>query len=378
MKKSTVRLFSLFVAVMVFLLLLSACSNDTPSVRQGVKHVGNVPESLAKIVEEDLFNGASYHGGKLFKVNTIEIDNDKHWVARVINVYDINGNKLATNVAFCLNAYRIKTITVTEDGGFIYVLGFDELSYGNGKKASDYGVASRVVKCDSSGITQFDVSLSGIKGESLQECIEYDGKYYFFGDINIPDESDSSSKNQDVYMTVLDKSGNVVKTKRIEGEKYDYLKTVELLNGKFIVYINSQSNAKDYQGLHHTSEPTDWIFTIDANLEIVDKKIESGKNGYYHILGESNGQLLYDRDERFKDYDAGTPELYIEYEDYNLIVSTNYTGYFEDSPPYLSYVWQYSETVYSGFDKEGNLLFRTSVDSSPDFEAWLEEIEKED
>jgi len=71
------------------------------------------------------------------------------------------------------------------------------------------------------------------------------------------------------------------------------------------------------------------------------------------------------------DMDAGTPTAFIDYGDFFLIVSENNTGVYENTPPAVSSIWYYTETVYSGYDDSGKLLFRASVDSSPDYDNWI-------
>ncbi len=52
--------------------------------------------------------------------------------------------------------------------------------------------------------------------------------------------------------------------------------------------------------------------------------------------------------------------------DLYLMVSENRTGIY-DTPLAISSIWYYTETVYSAYDHNGKLLFRTSVDSTPDY-----------
>ena len=74
-------------------------------------------------------------------------------------------------------------------------------------------------------------------------------------------------------------------------------------------------------------------------------------------------------DKMFDGFDAGGVMSYIDYGDKYLLVSYHPTGEYEKQPAYISSIWQYSETVYSMYDRSGKLLFRASVDSSPDYDA---------
>ena len=64
----------------------------------------------------------------------------------------------------------------------------------------------------------------------------------------------------------------------------------------------------------------------------------------------------------------------MDYGDSYLVVSENATGVYKNIPFAISSIWYYTETVYSLYDYSGKLLFRASVDSSPDYDARIEAI----
>ncbi|MBR6410040.1 MAG: hypothetical protein IKS35_01475, partial [Clostridia bacterium] len=74
------------------------------------------------------------------------------------------------------------------------------------------------------------------------------------------------------------------------------------------------------------------------------------------------------------EFDAGSPEAYIDYGDFYLIISDHATGVYEHTPKTISSIWYYRETVYSVYDQDGKLIFRSSVDSSPDYDSWVKEM----
>ena len=87
-----------------------------------------------------------------------------------------------------------------------------------------------------------------------------------------------------------------------------------------------------------------------------------------------DGCEVYADDHVFKD----VPEIVIlvfDYGDNYLVVSENYTGKYEDQPPLISTVWEYAETVYSVFNKDGKLICRRTYDTSPDFESMAQKYE---
>jgi hypothetical protein len=68
-----------------------------------------------------------------------------------------------------------------------------------------------------------------------------------------------------------------------------------------------------------------------------------------------------------KNNNAGTVTAFVDYGDHYLVVSNNITGTYSPENIHMSALLYYRETVYSGYDREGNLIFRTSVDESPNY-----------
>ena len=71
----------------------------------------------------------------------------------------------------------------------------------------------------------------------------------------------------------------------------------------------------------------------------------------------------------------GAPEAVLEYDDFYLIVSENPTGVYENRPTSVSIIWYYTQTVYGAYDKKGNLLWKGTVDSSPDYAAMASQFQ---
>ena len=143
---------------------------------------------------------------------------------------------------------------------------------------------------------------------------------------------------------------------------------------RFILSISAQSDDGDFVGSQSNGYPEDWVFTVNDALEITGKEITSGRDYFDKRLGEKDGMPIYKSDSLLTDFDAGTPEVFIDYGDFYLIVSSNITGVYEKTPPMISSIWYYTESVYSAYDDSGNLIFRASVDSSPDYDAIVQEF----
>ena len=102
--------------------------------------------------------------------------------------------------------------------------------------------------------------------------------------------------------------------------------------------------------------------------------MKTGRDYFDSRLGEKNGVPIYKSDSLLTGFDAGTPDVFIDYGDFYLIVSSNNTGVYEKTPPMISSIWYYTESVYSAYDYSGNLIFRASVDSSPDYDALVQKF----
>lgn len=366
-----------FLSVFAFILFLSGCSdNHLPAFRDELKsvtHVGQIPDEFQEIVENNIFQEITAFDGRLLKPEIFSADKENRTVIWQVRMMDVYGKDLAVYSCSSDDAYHVTTLTATEDGGFLFVLGFQDYSYGENVWASDKGVASRVIKCDSSGNLQFDTPFEGFEGTALKYCFEKNGQYYLFGDFQTPEAKTRGVHSPtDIYMAILDKNGNVLNSQCIAGSDYDRLNAAEISGNHFVLSCSSQSDDGDFAGSNSNGYVVNWVVTVNDALEITEKKQESGRDFSDDRIGEKNGVWVYKSNSYLNGFDAGTPIAFIDYGDFYLIVSENATGIYENTPPVVSSIWYYIETVYSAYDNNGKLIFRTSVDSSPDYDAKIE------
>ena len=137
---------------------------------------------------------------------------------------------------------------------------------------------------------------------------------------------------------------------------------------------SSQSDDGNFEGSRSKGYPKDWIFTVDDNLEIVRQKKKSGRDFDDGRIGEKDGAPIYKSNALLKNFDAGTPMAFIDYGDFYLIVSDNMTGIYENTPITISSIWYYTETVYSAYDNNGELIFRATVDSTPRYDSLIAKL----
>lgn len=378
------KLVAMFlVAVLLCVSVLTGCSDNnvtTGSIStnqyskyQRVKHLGRIPDVFKNIVNDNIFRDAVAFEGRLLKTEISSADEETKSVTQKIQMMDIYGNKLAAYIVSSDDAYHVTTLTATDDGGFLFVLGFRDYAYEQNVWASDNGFASRVIKCDKDGHPQFDTTFEGVEESALQFCFEKNGRFYLFGTIETPESKATGVHSPtDIFMVILDKSGTILKSQCIAGSDYDSLDAAEALGDGFVLSINSQSDDGDFINSNSRGYPVNWIVTVNDDLDIIEKKKGTGRDFFDVKLGEKDGAPIYKSDALLKNFDAGTPEAFIDYGDFYLIVSENITGEYERTPHIFNSIWHYTETVYSAYNYNGKMIFRTSVDSSPDFDALAE------
>lgn len=365
------RLFS--IVLLSCIVLLTGCANN--SGFKSVKEVGQLPESFEKIVADNIFHDVTAFEQRVLKTEIIDKNKENRTVSYRVRMMDLYGNDVVEYTCNADDAYHVTTLTATQDGGFLFVLGFRDYAYGQKQWASDNGFSSRVIKCDQFGNLQFDTPLNEIEGYALQYCFEKNEKFYFFGEKEtLETKTTGVVSPTDIYMVILDKNGNLLKNKVIAGTDYDSLDAAEISGEAFLLSINSQSDDGDFSNSNSKGYGVDWVITVNDELEIIEKKKETGRDVFNEKIGEKDGVPVYKEDGFLKNYDAGEPNVFIDYGDFYLIVSENITGIYEDTPMMISSTWYYTETVYSGYDDNGKLLFRVAIDSSPDYDNWREDL----
>lgn len=375
---------ALFTLCALFLLLIpTSCKVGPfrPSSEdfKAVEHVGTVPAEFENIISNNLFYGVEAFSDRLLVSNCVSTDYDAHTAEYEIEMMDLYGNRLASCTYKTGDAHRIGTLTATQDEGFLFVSAFSDRSYGQDVWASDNGVTSHVVKCGKDGTIEWDVSFDDYEDNALKVCIERNNRYYFFGDNQVPETKHRGTYSlTDVYMTVLSGDGELILEKRLSGSDFDSLNYAEIVDGKFQLSISSQSDDGDFAGSDSGGYGVGWVFCLDDDLNVVEKNNAEGREALDDRIGEKNAVPIFESDQLFKDFDAGIPEVFIDYGDFYLVVSTNTTGVYENTPPFVSAMWYYTETVYSAYSQDGQLIFRSSVDSSPDYDSWTKGLAGDD
>ncbi len=336
--------------------------SSTEDTRQteSVPQVGNVPGEYQKIIEEDRFRQVEAYSDKLFSFEASESDEGQR--NHTITMMDLYGEPVVSYSIELDNAYGISGFAPTSDGGFIFAAGYSP-NYIPGRDQAEKGFHTRVIRCDEKGQVVFEIVLDQESIRSFEHCIEKDGKFYFFGEYQ-------NEEYPDVSVRVIDGKGNPVSIKIIGGSSHDKLRHVEETEDGFVLWVDSMSEDGDFSGSGANYHELYWEITLDAELNITGKEQLSERPPLLVRVGEKDGKPIYSNDPMFEGFDAGWINCYIDYGDTYLLVSNHNTGEYPYTPPLISSIWYYTETVYSMYDdKSGTLLFRASVDSSPDYDA---------
>ncbi len=375
----------MLVVIMASLLIIPGCvkkQNEDPSEvfyeREfaSAAPAGEIPSALSAIIEGNIFgarkdDGTFYSNDRLFPGAHAVVFVGESADETVIRLYDDKGVLLAERAEPFDTRRSVFFACPTEDGGFIYVLGFVDFQLEDGSWSSDKGVYSKVVKCSPDGSPEWEREFPKLSYLAFQRMIEREGAYYFFGEY-----SDAPRNSYDhVMMLKLGSDGIELKRNTIAGEDFDYVRKVEPTEDGFLLHIDSQSRSGDFFPIKGESdEPYGHCgryFKAQVDLELEKRGLELGDTDYCGAeilpVGTLSGRDVYDGDIGFK-Y-PGYVTLALECGEYILIVSENNTGVYEHTPPFVSAIWHYTETVYSVFDRAGELVCRRAFDSSPDYDA---------
>ena len=123
MKKRIAALDMLLVLVIIFLPGFSASAQAIPeNDLKPVDHVGQVPEVLTDIIENNKFRDITAFGTRVLKVENFVVEDETPM--QCVRMMDIQGRELAQYTYRYSRNYFAKALTATEDGGFLFGLGF--------------------------------------------------------------------------------------------------------------------------------------------------------------------------------------------------------------------------------------------------------------
>ncbi len=334
-------------------------NSESPDGFNYIKHVGEVPEEFAEIVKTNFFKDIYVNNGVLSKYADAGEAHD-------IELFDIYG-KLIAEIDFKDTVVVPRRITVLSDGTYITRSGYDSyytyrMDSETGKSKSEQVVNyPRVVRFDNAGNILFDVTLD-IKSDIAFFAETPSG--YIVADNTT--ETDGIMSDY-FYMFCIDKSDNTISKKTFGGilSRMEYTE-----NDGLVLYVRLDMENAQYM--------YEKIY-LNNSLETKRKEIlDSAPKSDVKIYQSITRHRPYWYIQSFlPDFDGGRVTAAIEYDDFYLIVSEHDTKYFGLAGYASSTMLFYTETVYSAYTKDGELIWRSAVDSS-DYEKFQEISDKYD
>ena len=340
-----------------------------------VRPVGTVPEAFVEVVEENLFPDCVASRETLLKVRT-EAD------GLVLTVYDLYGQTLAEQTLEVDLRYRSPyQLVPVSDGGFLLVVAFsDRYDQSEGAWASQLiDVSSAIYKLNALGDVEWAYEAEGCNGPALAKFCELPDGYLFCGDRETPETKKLGVFSAtDVHLLKLGKGGELLAERTMGGSHFDGIWGLRIADDRIEFSVYSQSSDGDFPSdgpftIDNIPEDGDWLVVLDQDLNVLEKlqpedKADLPTSIYdYGPIGILDGRPVYPDDAHFADIRGSWPRLLLDYGDFYLIVATHITGEYPDKPIIVNSTWYTYETVYSAYDKTNRLLWRTAVDSTPDY-----------
>lgn len=335
-------------------------TNSTGSVSEvqssynAITPVGTVPEEFAHIVQKNVFMDTTAYGDRLLKRTYTE-------QGGMITMYDLQGNVLGSHACYEEGVYGgIPCATVTSDGGFLYVVCtgayYDSLT---GEWADEDDCYATIIKCDQNGTMQWKYTVYGVSELAWDICVETDEGYYFFGIHDVFKEGIviGTMPPTDICMQKLDKAGTKISKKMIACNVYNALRSLEFENGNFVVYVNEWASFDED------------LSSATFHKLIVDDKLNVIQNEIVDIIpppGERLDGMPLALPKALENVDYGKLSTVIDYGEFYLLIMYGSAVTTIKDPSANSFDWEVTnQTVYAAYDKTGNLLWRTVVDSVP-------------
>ncbi|MBO5702194.1 MAG: hypothetical protein J6S71_07120 [Clostridia bacterium] len=331
--------------------------DEDMSDRDLIEHVGEVPKEFVDIINKNLFADIQISGGKVIKYADPPYN---------IEVYDLSGKLLhridvqIDEPEFWYYEHKVHSLS---DGTYLFFVPYQVTYSSQGENI----INDRVVRFDKNGKVIFDIDLD-VKASGFEFFAETDDAYIL---------ADGSYQRRYCHFIKIDKSGKITKKIEMGGDEYDRLYDVEYVNGTLYALMRNQRLT------HKPYETVTVRFDSDLNVigysdeeDFPEIKRDAYTFGYMNVSEFFESRFP---DKVFEEAE-GTIALrhlataVIEYDDFILLVSEHDTKHYY---PLLlmSTPFSFTETVYTAYSFDGNILWRTAVDST-DYE-YLARLEAE-
>ena len=321
------------------------------SDRELIEPIGEVPKEFVDIINQNVFADIQISGGKVIKYADPPYN---------IEVYDLSGKLLhridiQTDVPeFWYYEHKVHSLS---DGTYLFVVPY-QVTYGSQGKNI---INDRVVRFDENGKVIFDIDLD-IKASGFEFFAETDDAYILV---------DGSYQKRYCHFIKIDKSGKITKKIEMGGDEYDRLYAVVYVNGTLYALMRNRALTGRQNGPVVTVK-------FDSDLNVIGylnreafpfQKRKQYSVSSYTLVSEFLESRFPDK-EKETEAPGGMRHLataVIEYDDFILLVSEHDTKHYY---PLLlmSTPFSFTETVYTAYSHDGEILWRAAVDST-DYES---------
>ncbi len=339
-----------------------------------IEPMGTVPEVFHTMIDQNLFRMGlgqtlQYTYGFADRVLTYSpnLQNDTVTYTISFDLYDLYGTLLLHAETTLDPYFQLESAIATTDGGIVFAVSFTDRSLDDGTWASEHydKATAYIIKIGADGKQQWKTALPTYTGWALGSCIEYNGAYFFFGNYETPEQKQLgivSSSN--ISIIKIGYNGTILKQQELGADDFDTVSLVDTDADGFILYADTQNSKDEFAASRF------WKMFIDDDLNVIGMEpVDEYGHRFARYLGVVQGKRVFTDDPRYFHYSDGFITCVLDYGAFILVVSENDTGIYENQPKWINMTWNYTETVYAAYDLQGNLLWKTAVDSSPDYDA---------
>ena len=394
----------LLLLTLCVIILAAGCGKTEENPYSSVGKAGNIPAQYtgALIEKELLLKAAILQDGYLLPTES------------GVKKYDLAGKLLwKKDYSFISEKDHFSSLKITPAADGSFLISFQIYTY-QGSDTKWYRFDPVLAKCDKNGNLLWQLKYEDFSDSTLEKvfCLEN-------GNIITIGYTKTKTEEPDIYLSLVSEDGVLIDEKYYGGSDYEYLYNAEYAGGigliatvytqssdgtfaelnstDIILLINNdlniiwQKKADYYLSRNSMRVSNDAIYLLcfkafvkniflklDFNGNTVYEEVIVNQDGVFaHLVGFSKYGLLIQKGDElvfFNDstevlnieFEAGSAERIIDIADGFIIVSVNITGVFPTSL-IISSIWYYTELVYSGYDGEGNLLWRNVYDNTPDY-----------
>ena len=266
-------MYKFFLPAIIIVILSTSCSSPV-IVKQ--KTVGgndkDEPQSMCLTKDGGFVvagNSFSQKSGEKLEDNRGFIYSD-FWVIKFSNSAEIQWQKTigGDNLDFA------RSITRTDDGG--YIIGGESMSDSSGNKKENSRGSSDIwiVKLDSIGNVEWDKTIGGSGSDICTSIRQTHDRGYIIGGASNSNISGEKTENChgdfDLWLIKLDNKGNIEWDKTLGGNKFEYCGGMELTDNDDIMICGTTGSDSfpEKQELH----PGCWVAKLDMNGHILYEK----------------------------------------------------------------------------------------------------------